>query len=304
MGCIFCRRLGVVGRVVLMKKILLAILLSCCAIFTSISMVSAQEMPVLSPALAEVQNAIVQNDMEKANSLLEQQIASGEAIPAWLIKAQIAMVQRNPEGWNEAIENAQKLIEADKKNMEWYAPLFFVRSMKAFQEGNLEQAKSEIMSAHKIVSASSYKNKQWEAFINFFAAYLERKDNNTHARKYAEKSIDLYDSLKMKHEQAHATFLLAELEWDRNKERRAYKAYDEALDLLKDAKAPGKCMAEVYIRIAQRQLSEGNPKVAESQLKLAEQVLGNLADSPDLAKIIQQVRAKIAENQNGEAKAE
>ena len=132
----------------------------------------------------------------------------------------------------------------------------------------------------------------WEGFIEYEASFDFNTDNS-HARKAAEAAIAAFRSAGMHREQGYAELQLANLEFDRGKDRRAFIGYDNALKAFRTDGNSQKAIAETQLLIAEKQIAGEEFKAASSRLQIAQTEIEAAGSPQDLMTKLSQLQSQL-----------
>ena len=242
------------------------------------------------------QQALDANDVSAAAKLLAAQSASDDAetaVSGLCGEAQIAMESGN---YNRASELLKKAEEKDlKKKSGWIAVIQWLKADLARRQGNHDLYVSGLRNVKKVIKSGAKVENDWKATIDYLLC-LETKDNSD-ARDFAEDAIDGFHSVQMYDEEALAHLRLAELEWQRNKQKRAIKEYESALEAYDNSKRSDAVLhiAEIQVQLIGRLLEMNEMKDAKAQLAKASKYMEAAGNPPELMEKMNEFQSKLGE---------
>lgn len=242
------------------------------------------------------QQALDANDVSEAVRLLISQTASNDAETAAAGLCGQAQIAVEMGEYDRALDFLKQAEEKDlKKKSGWNAVILWLKADLARHQGNKELFVGTLKDVKKSIKNGADVDESWEAVIDYLLC-LETTDNSD-ARDYAEDAVDGFHSAKMYEEEALAHLRLADLEWQRDKQRRAFKAYDSALKAYENSKNSNANIhiAEVQFQIIGRHLELNNKKEAESRLNKTAQMVEAAGNPAELVAKLNEFKAKLGE---------
>ena len=229
-----------------------------------------------------VQSALDAGNMTQALSLLDAQSndENAEVAVAGLCgKAQISIMSGEYDKAIQWLDEASEKLAADKKakNSGYHVIIPYLHANALRLSGDLAGAKNQIKKARDLVEEVKLAE-GWDGIVEYEAS-LDLDDDNSHARKAAENAISAFHSAKLHREEGYAELRLAELELARDKARRAFVSFDNALKAFRTDGNSQKAVAETQLLIAEKQIQQNEMKAADSRLQMAEKEI-EAAGSP------------------------
>ncbi len=260
------------------------------AIFLSVIMAST--------AFAQdtAQQALDANDVAAATKLLAAQSASDDAetaVSGLCGEAQIAMESGDFDRVSELLKKAE--AKDLKKKSGWNAVIAWLKADLARRQGNHDLYVSGLRNVKKVIKGGARVENDWKATIDYLLC-LETKDNSD-ARDFAEDAIDGFHSVQMYDEEALAHLRLAELEWQRNKQKRAIKEYEAALKAYDNSKRSEAVLhiAEIQVELIGHLLEMNETKDAKSQLAKAAKYMEAAGNPAELVAKMDEFKSKLGE---------
>jgi tetratricopeptide (TPR) repeat protein len=276
---------GLVNPEVIMKRLSASFL----AILLGFSLNAyAQESP---------QAALSEGKVSEALAMLDAQVADANAeksVEGLCGKAQIALAQGDHDTAAGLLATASEKAKGLDKSSAWPVVVSWLQAEAARQAGNEDEVRNIIDGAVKQMRSAKIKP-EWAGAIYYLKA-LYPKDNSD-GRDAAEEAIEAYDEAEMHHQKGHAMMRLAQLEWERDKKRRAVKAFESAIkEFRNDGSVEAqRCMAEAQLILAEHFLEDGDMKAAKSRLEVAKKELENVGNPEALVKRLAEAEARAAE---------
>ena len=234
-------------------------------------------------AMAETpQEALDRGDIAGASGLLATMSESenGEDAVAGLAgQAQIAMHNGEYDKAAALLDQAEeKLGDRHLAKSGYHVVVPYLKSEVAQAQGEMELAKALIRLARANFDLGLHIDEVWEGAIEYKMSILF-EDDNAQARHAAEAAINVYRSRRMYAEHALAEIRLAELEWARDKHRRTFVGYDNALRAYRNDGNSQDKIAEIQLMIAEKHIKLEDYKAASSRLETAQKEI-ELAGNP------------------------
>lgn len=245
---------------------------------------------VLGQQGTDVQQLLDSGDVLGAEALLNTQLEHAEAtgdvsLRVLSARVQLAMASGDYEvaaSFQKAFETSLAAIDpVDNKRSAWYVIEAYQQSLLARQAGDLEAAKTAIKSAISLFEAGAQIEPTWKGLLQYEAS-LAFDDENAYARRYANAAVAACQAAGMQLEMGYAYLRLGDLEWARDKKRRAFIDYDSALRAFRNADAPKRSIVEAQIHIAERLVENGEMRAAASRVELAKSALVAAGEPADL----------------------
>ncbi|MBQ9815967.1 MAG: hypothetical protein IJM59_00650 [Proteobacteria bacterium] len=250
------------------------------------SIVTAIVLCLCSAVFAQdVQTALNNGDLAEAQKLLGTMStdANEESAVAGLCgQAQIALAKGDYMVAMARLEETTPKLAALKKKSGWHVVVPWLKADIAFLQKDTITCEHEISAAREALAAGAKVNHGWNGAIEYLTSQCEK--DNSHARDAAEAAILAFQKAQMHHEKGLASLRLAELEWERGKQRRAFREYDAAIQAFRnsDSESERRLLAETMMTSAERMISAGETKSARSRLESAKAVIEQLNSPADL----------------------
>lgn len=239
----------------------------------------------------EVQALLDIGDLSGAEALLTAQAdETGEvALKALSARVQMAMAEGKWDvaaSFQTAFETALTVYEpADGSRSAWHVIEAYQQARLARETGDIDAAKTAIRTAIYRYERRAKIASSWEGALHYEASFAF-DDENRYARRYADDAIKAYKREGMLLEMGYASLRLGDLEWARDKQRRAFNEYDAALYVFRNADAPKRSIVEAQIHIAERLIENGENRAAAARIDLAKEMLVAAGEPEDLVKRI------------------
>lgn len=233
-------------------------------------------------------------NMAQTAAALERLAQGGnaeKAVEGYVGLGQIDMANGN---WDGAAENAKKavgMIPALPKKSGWIVVVHWLNAMTANRRGDADAARASLRAAKAAVESGAETHLAWSGVIEHNLSLLT--DDNARARKASEAAIEAFSETKNHVGLGVAAMRLGDLEYDRDKKRRAYNEYDNALRAFRRGGDAHKLIVEAQIHIAEKLIADGEFKAAASRLAIAESELAAIGNIPELADKLSETRSKI-----------
>lgn len=272
-----------------------------CAVAASMSLVAycsanAQDAP---PTwYTQAQRSMDHGQLDAAVALLQKEgqsaTSSLESVRANMALAQIALSQQNVDDYNAYMAKLEELFKNDPEaHSQWLVPYQYLQAKAQTQQGELGAAQQTLQSLHRHLEKQNHRSaRPWFGIVSFELAQLMQNDNSK-ARSYAEDAIAAFKDAKLPQNRGLALVLLGNLEWSRQKARRAYAVYDDAIRAFRQEAPASANVLQTQLLVAKRLASEGRRSSALERIGLAEQVLELLGTNPDLQALVEQAKAQI-----------
>ncbi|MBR4986483.1 MAG: hypothetical protein IKY83_12175 [Proteobacteria bacterium] len=248
----------------------------------------AQDTPQQLLLSGKVTEAIAGLDAQSADANAEI------AVQGLCGKAQIALAQGDHETAEGLLATAAEKVKTLDKSSTWPVIVSWLQVEAARQAGNEDEVRSILSTAVKQIKASNAKP-EWVGAVYYLQSVYST--DNSSGRDAAEAAIDAYDEASMHHEKGHAMMRLAQLEWERDKKRRAIKAFEGAIkEFRNDGSVEAqKCMAEAQLILAEHYLDDGDMRAARSRLEVAKKELENVGNPEALVKRLSEAEARASQ---------
>lgn len=245
---------------------------------------------------------LLNGKVTEAVAMLDAQAADANAeiaVQGLCGKAQIALAQGNLEAADGFLATAAEKAKGLDKASTWPVIVSWLQAESARQAGKDDEVRAILDIAVKQVRSSKAKP-EWSGAIHYLRSMVDK--DNSDGRDDAEAAIDAYDEAGLHHEKGHAMMRLGQLEWERDKKRRAVKAFEGAIkEFRNDGSVEAqKCMAEAQLVLAEHYLEDGDMKAARSRLEVAKKELENVGNPDALIKRLAEAETRAS----AEAKSE
>lgn len=244
------------------------------------------------------QNALDDGNFEKALAMLESQTSSSDAetaVEGLCGQAQIAIAQGNLTKASEILASLDTRKDDIKKKNGWNVVILWLKAELAHQQNDVAGYKSYLKAIINAIDAGAKVEESWNGIIYYQLAMAE--SDNSDARENAEIAIDYLHSSRMNFEEGLAYLRLGDLEWERNKQRRAFRAYDNALRAFRSADGDRAQLkvAELHLIIASKNIEAQELKAAKSRLEFAQKDIELAGNPADLTRRLEELRKQIEE---------
>ena len=234
-------------------------------------------------AMAETpQEALNRGDIAGATGLLAAMSESEDvedAVAGLAGQAQIAIHNGDYDKAASLLDQAEeKLGERRLAKSGYHVVVPYLKSEVAQAQGQMDLAKALIKLARANFDLGLHIDDLWEGVLEYKMSQVF-DDDNAQARHAAEAAIDFYRSRRMYAAHALAEIRLAELEWARDKHRRTFVGYDNALRAYRNEGNSQDKIAEIQLMIAEKHIKLEDFKAAASRLEMAQKEM-ELAGNP------------------------
>ena len=244
------------------------------------------------------QEALDHGDIAEATNILQTMSASEDAeqsIAGLAGQAQIAMHNGNYAQANALLDQAQeKLSDRHLAKSGYHVVIPYLKAELAQAKEDMETARNEIKKARNNLDLDLHISEVWRGAVEYKTSLLCDNDN-TLARRSAEAAILAYRSQKMHVEVALAEIQLAELEWARDKQRRTFVGYDNALRAYRSDGNSQDKIAELQLLIAEKHIKIEDFKSAAARLEMAEQDIELAGNPPELLAKLKELKQALPE---------
>ena len=206
---------------------------------------------------------------------------------------QIAMAQGDWSGVGEKSKAlAEKVGELPKKSG-WGIVAQWLIATEAMHRGDLEAARSALRTAKARISAGAEVHLSWVGIVEHLLSVAT--EDNSKARKASEAAIEAFTETKSYRDLGVAAMRLGDLEFERDKKRRAYIEYENALRAFRRDDNAKIQIVDAQIHYASKQIEGGDGKSAKARLDIAESELAAIGNPPEYVEKLARVRASLAE---------
>ncbi len=216
-----------------------------------------------------------------------------KAVEGYVGLGQIEMANGNLDAAADNAKKAVEMIPALPKKSGWIVVAHWLNAMASMQRGDADQARASLRAAKAAVESGAETHLAWIGVIEHNLSLLT--DDNARARKASEAAIEAFSETKSHLGAGIAAMRLGDLEYARDKKRRAYNEYDNALRAFRRSGDAHKLIVEAQIHIAEKLIADGELKAAASRLAIAESELAAIGNIPDLADKLSELRSKISQ---------
>ena len=244
------------------------------------------------------QSALDNGDTAKASALLESMSADSDiekTVESLCGQTQIAIEQGDFAKASQLLETLDAKKANLKKKNGWNVVILWLKAESAHRQNDEATYKSMLKKALDAIDSGAKVEDSWEGSLNYMLSVIET--DNSDAREYAELAIESLHSSKLHYEEGLANLRLAELEWNRNKQRRAFIAYDAALKAFRSASNDNieYKIAQTQLIIASRLIEASEIKSAKARLEIAKKEIESAGNPADLIAMMNDISAKIPE---------
>ncbi|MFA5624202.1 MAG: hypothetical protein WC966_03960 [Bradymonadales bacterium] len=280
-----------------MNKILLSSTIAAFLTCAALPFANAQELELnwyenVQKLLDQGQNAAAKDSL-RAHS--ESTSDAEERIRATMALAQIALSENDWENYDALVQNLEQLFDNSPRiAASWRAPYQYLMAQSQRLRGEEDKAQNTLRLLQLELEEQNKKRAttQWLGLVAFERALLLSHDN-PQARKLADLAIDSFQSTKNASMLGYSLILLAKLEWERDKTRRAYNLYNDAIRAFRQDASSGESVVRTHVLVAKRLASEGRIRAAQQRIALAEQVLEVLGTNDALRELIDNTQLQL-----------
>ncbi|MBO4349984.1 MAG: hypothetical protein J6A01_03435 [Proteobacteria bacterium] len=242
------------------------------------------------------QKALDSGNEAQAQSLLQEmstQSDAEKAVAGLCGLAQLETAKGNIEQSNTYLQQAlEKSPKIDKKKG-WAVVISWLQAENARKMNDIAGCKKSLQAMREHLENASKISPVWKGILEYTTSLVET--DNDDARDAAEAAIEAYNNTKFKFERGMAYLRLADLEWARDKQRRAFNYYDDAIhDFRTDAsKAALRKAAQTQLLIARKKLEAEDLKGAKSRITIAQKDIEAAGNPEDLIREFKELESKI-----------
>lgn len=247
---------------------------------------SAQDTP---------QSAIDNGNTAQAQTLLQEMSTQDDAEKAVSGLCGLAQIESSKGSFDKSNDYLQQALEkarATDKKKGWTAVVNWLLADNARKQNDIPACKKYLQEMRNALEHASKISPVWKGTLEYTLSLVETDNEN--ARDAAEAAIDAFDK-KFKFERGLAYLRLADLEWARDKQRRAFKNYDEAIDDFKSDDSPEakRMLIQTLLIVAQKKIDSDDAKGAKSRLASAQKEIEAAGNPQDLLSSLKELEAKI-----------
>lgn len=261
----------------------------------------ASLIPGIVVAQEDIQGRLDSGDVAGVLAELQTQSASSDtetAVSGMCGHAQILAAAGDYSKALDVLSEVAQKLESDRKAKKsgYHVVVAYLRANFSRTLGDLDAAQNFIKRARNMMELVKIAP-DWEGFIEYEAS-LDFDNDNSHARRAAETAIAAFHRVSLVREEGYAELRLAELEFARNKERRAFVNYDNALRLFRTADGSQREVAQTLLTIAQKHLAGGDVKAASSRLQIAQKEIEATGSPKDLVAMFEELQKQVGSAEN------
>lgn len=263
------------------------------AAFIFVALFSSHAM---AQARVEVPIQIDASNLRQASDGLTEWTRSDNAedsVSGWVGLAQIDLAKGDLQNAIEHLKRANEKLAELPMNSGWGVVVDWMQSRVALAQGDKEAARNAIRSAKSRVESGAPTHLAWIGAIEHSLSLAT--DDNSRARKASEAAVAAFTEAKMYADLGVATMRLGDLEYDRNKKRRAFKDYDDALRAFRHDENSKEHIVRAQLHIAEQLFKNGELKAAQSRIDLAESELSAIGNPPELVAELNRVKSEIVQ---------
>ncbi len=242
------------------------------------------------------QKALDGGNIAQAETLLKEmstQDDAEKAVSGLCGLAQLETAKGNIEQSNTYLQQAlEKSGKIDKKKG-WAVVISWLQADNARRKNDITGCKNALKEMREHLENATKISPVWKGILEYTTSLIETENDD--ARDAAEAAIEAYNNTKFKFERGMAYLRLGDLEWARDKQRRAFNYYDDAIhDFRTDAsKVALRMAAQTQLIIAKKKLETNDLKGAKSRTTLAQKDIEVAGNPEDLVKEFKAIESKI-----------
>ncbi len=229
------------------------------------------------------QSALDEGNVAQAAEILTKLSADTDAeraVEGLCGKAQLAMEQGNLDEANKLVDEAIVKVDELKRKNGWHVVVLWFKAELARKGGDNALSRKFVMRAQEAIDNGAKVGDGWSGHVAYLYSLVE--PDNGDARDAAEEAESYFASAGMSVERGHACLQLAELEWARGKDKKAYKAYDAAIKSFNQAKDGGYWVALTHLEAAAHLAEQKSFDAAKKRIESANKLIAELGNPRDL----------------------
>lgn len=229
------------------------------------------------------QSALDEGNVAQAAEILTKLSADTDAeraVEGLCGKAQLAMEQGNLDEANKLVDEAIAKAEGLKRKNGWHVVVLWFKAELAYRGGDKSLSRKFVMKAQDAIDNGAKVGDGWSGHVAYLYSRVE--PDNGDARDAAEEAESYFASAGMAVERGHACLQLADLEWARGKDKKAYKAYDAAIKAFNQAKDGSYWVALTHLEAASHLAEQKSFDSAKKRIETAKKIIEDLGNPREL----------------------
>lgn len=239
---------------------------------------------------AQIDNANLSKTQETLDAMAKDTDAE-KSVEGLVGLAQIAMAQGD---WKVVGEKAG--VIADKmgdlpSKSGWSVIARWLIATEAMHRGDMDAARTALYAAESLIEAGAEVHLSWLGVVEHLLSYV--MEDNAWARRASEAAIKAFTETESYTDLGVASMRLGDLEYERDKKRRAYIEYDNALKAFRRDDKAKASIVDAQIHVAMKRIADGELKEAASRLAIAESELAAIGNPAEYVEKLAQARAAL-----------